>query len=215
MESGAEGSETRQAPGATGVDEAPVGGDEAAAVPAAAEAGAHTQALLAEREAALSALQAEIEALTDSHRRLAADFANYRRRVERDRAEWEDGARGDLLLRLLPVFDNLRRARAAVDGPGGDGPVGALAAGLDMVLRGLDEVLSAAGVRESVKVGEPFDPATCEAIGEEPGDGVAPGYVTSVLQPGYRLGERVLRAALVRVASAGPEPAPADPEGGS
>jgi hypothetical protein len=91
----------------------------------------------------------------------------------------------------------------------------AQAATVRSALRGLDEVLSAAGVRESVKVGEPFDPATCEAIGEEPGDGVAPGHVTSVLQPGYRLGERVLRAALVRVASAGPEPAPADSEGGS
>jgi molecular chaperone GrpE len=200
------------APGAVGTE--PAQGPEAAA-----QDGEGAEALR-EREAALSAVQAEIEALTDSHQRLAADFANYRRRVERDRGDWEEGARGDLLLRLLPVFDNLRRARAAADGSqGADAAVAALAAGLDMVLRGLDEALMGVGLRESVRVGEPFDPATCEAIGEEATDAVAPGHVSAVLQPGYRLGERVLRAALVRVAAApqgaAPEGAAAEGNGGS
>ncbi len=176
---------------------------EAAAEAAAAAAPNDAAAEQAEREAALGAMQAEIEALTDSHRRLAADFANYRRRVERDRADWEEGARGDLLLRLLPVFDNLRRARAAADlGQGAEAAAGALLAGLDMVLRGLDDVLAAAGLHESVRVGDPFDPTTCEAIGEEATDDVAPGRVSAVLQAGYRIGERVLRPALVRVAAA-------------
>lgn len=211
----------------SGAGEAAPAGAVQAAAPSRPDEG--SDALLAEREAALAAVQAEIEALTDSHRRLAADFANYRRRIERDRADWEEGARGDLLLRLLPVFDNLRRARAAMDGVDGAAPaVGALVAGLDMVLRGLDEALAAVGVRESVAVGDAFDPTTCEAIGEEADAGVPPGHVSSVLQPGYRLGERVLRAALVRVAASGgeagggaaapdpaAEPAPdPDPEGG-
>ena len=150
--------------------------------------------------------RAEIEALVDSHRRLAADFANYRRRVERDRAEWEAAARGDLLLRLLPAFDNLRRARAAVDGTADGGDLGALRSGLDMVLRGLDETLQAIGLEDSVRVGDLFDPKLGEALGEEATEAVMPGHVSDVLQPGYRLGERVLRPALVRVATA-PSPA--------
>jgi molecular chaperone GrpE len=150
---------------------------------------------------ALMRAVADLRDLEEAHRRLAADFANYRRRVERDRAQWEEAARGDVLIRLLPVFDNLRRARGAASAESGGGANGALVAGLDMVLRGLDETLGALGVRETVHVGDPFDPVTCEALGEDETLAVPPGRVSQVLQAGYQLGERVLRPALVRVAA--------------
>lgn len=151
-------------------------------------------------EAVARLVQAE-----DVQRRLAADFANYRRRVDRDRSEWEETARGDLLLRLLPVFDNLRRARQAAGqsatAPSSEG-ADVLLTGLDMVIRGLDEALAAVGLQESVAVGDAFDPVLCEAIGQEEREDIEPGHVSEVLQSGYRLGERVLRPALVRVAAA-------------
>lgn len=154
----------------------------------------------------------------EAHTRLAADFANYRRRVERDRAEWEDAARSGLLVRLLPVFDNLRRARqAAGQAPGGEDGARALLTGLDMVVRGMDETLGALGVEETVHVGDAFDPALGEAIGEEGREDIEPGHVSDVLQAGYRLGGRVLRPALVRVAAVpmGAAVEPAGREGGA
>jgi molecular chaperone GrpE len=178
-----------EAPPAAGAGE---GAGEAPPAAAAAEG---------EAEADLARAQADLAALEEAHRRLAADFANYRRRVERDRAGWEEAAQGELLLRLLPVFDNLRRAREAAGAAAGEQAT-ALAAGLDMVARSLDEALAAVGVTESVRVGDPFDPATCEALGEEVRDDLAPGSVSAVLLPGYRMGGRVLRPALVRVAAA-------------
>jgi molecular chaperone GrpE len=173
--------------------------DMAAAAEATVERSAGTELQAHLEEAAARLAQAE-----DAQRRLAADFANYRRRVDRDRSEWEATARGDLLLRLLPVFDNLRRARQAAGQSTADtnDAAGALLTGLDMVIRGLDEALMAVGLTESVAVGDAFDPVLCEAIGQEERDDIEPGHVSEVLQSGYRLGERVLRPALVRVATA-------------
>lgn len=185
--------------------------DETVPAQSAAEAPPAGEAEEGTAEADLARAQADLAALEEAHRRLAADFANYRRRVERDRAGWEEAAQGELLLRLLPVFDNLRRAREAAGAAAGEAGT-ALAAGLDMVVRSLDEALASVGVTESVRVGDPFDPATCEALGEEVRDDFAPGSVSAVLLPGYRLGGRVLRPALVRVAAA-PAPQAAAEEG--
>lgn len=172
--------------------------DEEASARQAETESAPAEATVAVLDEVLARLAQSEEAQT----RLAADFANYRRRVERDRAEWEDAARGDLLVRLLPVFDNLRRARqAASQAPGGEEGASAVLTGLDMVIRGMDETLAALGVEESVHVGDAFDPSLGEAIGEEEREDIAPGQVSSVLQAGYRLAGRVLRPALVRVAA--------------
>lgn len=157
-----------------------------------------------------AALEAELRVLDEAHRRLMADFANYRRRVERDRADWEAAARGDLLLRVLPAVDNLRRAREAAARGGqatdAQAALGAVVTGLDMVVRAFDEALTGVGVEESVAVGDAFDPQTAEAIGQDERDDLEPGQVSEVLQAGYRLAGRVLRPALVRVAVAPASP---------
>ncbi|MDQ2961090.1 MAG: nucleotide exchange factor GrpE [Candidatus Dormibacteraeota bacterium] len=128
--------------------------------------------------------------------RLAADFENFRRRksqeiVDRSRFASEDAARA-----LLPVLDNLHRA---VDHAETAEPAD-LINGLRLVVREFEAALATLGVTAIDAVGQPFDPSLHEAIGGEEADDVAVDTVSDELQSGYRLHDRVLRPALVRVA---------------
>ena len=136
--------------------------------------------------------------LEDAYRRLAADFLNYRRRMERDQANWAKAARGDLMKGFLEVFDTLELARASAERE--ETGLADLRNGLDMVLRRLKDTLAAQGIESVGAVGAPYDPTTCEAIGEDDMPDAEPGTVTRVLRAGYRMGDRLLRPALVRVA---------------
>ena len=125
--------------------------------------------------------------------RAAADLANYKRRVEQDRAENARLANMTLVVNLLPVFDDLERAIATVD---------ASIAGLNWVQgvvaihRKLEQLLDAMSVKEIAADGETFDPAKHEAVGRQAGD---ENIVIHVLQKGYTLGERVIRPSMVMV----------------
>jgi molecular chaperone GrpE len=128
--------------------------------------------------------------------RLAADFENFRRRkaqelVDRSRYASEDAARA-----LLPVLDNLHRAVDHAD----SAERSDLINGLRLVVREFDAALATLGVTAIEAVGTPFDPTIHEAIGGEEADGVTVDTVSDELQHGYRLHDRVLRPALVRVA---------------
>src|SRR4051794_28311989 len=126
--------------------------------------------------------------------RLQAEYVNYRKRVERDRDVAREVAVASLLETLLPVMDDLHLARQH-----GDLENGPFAAVSDK----LETVLGRAGLERFGAVGEPFDPAVHEALMHVQAE-LAPGTdtttVVQVLQPGYRVGERVLRAARVAVA---------------
>jgi molecular chaperone GrpE len=129
--------------------------------------------------------------------RLQAEYVNYRKRVERDRDVARDQAVGAVLESLLPVLDDIHLARQHGDLDGG--PFAAIA-------DKLDAVLTRYGLQRFGEAGEPFDPAVHEALMHtqaDLGEGVDVTTVTQVLQPGYRQGDRVLRAA--RVAVADPE----------
>jgi molecular chaperone GrpE len=126
--------------------------------------------------------------------RVQAEYVNYRRRVERDRDVARDQAVGGVLEALLPVLDDLHLARQH-----GDLETGPFAAIADK----LEAVLGRYGLERFGQAGEPFDPAVHEALMHteaDLGDGVDVTTVTQVLQPGYRQGERLLRAARVAVA---------------
>jgi molecular chaperone GrpE len=126
--------------------------------------------------------------------RVQAEYVNYRRRVERDRDVARDQAVGGVLEALLPVLDDIHLARQHGDLEGG--PFAAIS-------DKLDAVLARYGLERFGAVGEPFDPAVHEALMHteaDLGEGVDVTTVTQVLQPGYRQGERVLRAARVAVA---------------
>lgn len=132
----------------------------------------------------------------DSLQRERAAFQNYRRRVERERAEQAQLIAGDLLLKLLPTLDDFYRAMDAVPQSERDQWL----EGIALILRKFERFLADEGVEEIPALGQPFDPALHEAVGVDHDSGAASGTITAVLQRGYRMGDRVLRPALVRVA---------------
>jgi molecular chaperone GrpE len=128
--------------------------------------------------------------------RLAADFENFKRRKAQEiadvrRYESEDAARA-----LLPVLDNLRRA---VEHAGDAGAEEFFVSGLQLVVREFESALERLGVVRVPAVGERFDPAIHEAIAAEESDDVTEDTVIAELVPGYRLHDRLLRPAIVRV----------------
>lgn len=144
----------------------------------------------------LEALQAEVAGLTDRHLRLAAEFDNYRKRTERERAEQYTRAQGDLVKRLLEPIDDLERVGDYTD----SAAVTAVLEGIQLVERKLLQSLHAAGLEAIDPVGELFDPNGMEAIGVVPTEDPAQdGLVADVYQKGYRFGGQLVRPARVRV----------------
>lgn len=140
----------------------------------------------------------ELERLRQQWLRLQADFDNFRRRTRQEREELQAFATRRLLGDLLPVVDNLDRALLAFQT--GDGQADTLHAGVEMVHRQLLSLLENYDVTPMTTVGEPFDPAVHEAVLQEPADDDRPpGVVAEELQKGYRIGDRVLRPAMVKV----------------
>ena len=151
-------------------------------------------------EVDIKALQEELEkakAQSDEYLDLAqrkqAEFANYRRRTEGIRAEAYDDGR-DAIAQLLPVVDNLERALAAAGEE-----ENALKSGVEMVLRQTRDALTKMGVEEIDPQGQPFDAELMNAVMQGSADEGDPGTVCMVLQKGYKLGERVIRHAMVKV----------------
>jgi molecular chaperone GrpE len=125
--------------------------------------------------------------------RAAADYQNFKRRVEEERSETARLANAALIINLLPLADDLERAVQTVDA--------ALAGltwvdGIVLIHRKLQALLEAMGVREIPADGVDFDPAVHEAIAQQPGE---EGKVLSVVQKGYTLGDRVIRPSMVIV----------------
>ena len=152
-------------------------------------------------EVDIKALQEELEkakAQSDEYLDLAqrkqAEFANYRLRTEGIRAEAYDDGRRDAIAQLLPVVDNLERALAAAGEE-----ENALKSGVEMVLRQTRDALTKMGVEEIDPQGQPFDAELMNAVMQGSADEGEPGTVCMVLQKGYKLGERVIRHAMVKV----------------
>jgi molecular chaperone GrpE len=147
---------------------------------------------------AADTLQKERDDLYDRLLRKTAEFDNFRKRVERDRRDMIEWASADLLTELLPVVDDFDRALAA------DAPPEAQAykAGLELIQRQLQELLKKRGVTTIEAMGADFDPHLHQAVAYEEVDGAREGEVVGVMAKGYKLGDRLLRPALVRVAKA-------------
>lgn len=126
--------------------------------------------------------------------RSVADFQNYKRRVERDNELMYASMKGDIIKKVLPALDDLERALQ--NRPADD----AWANGIELIARKLQNLLDAEGLKRIEAEGVEFNPIFHEAISHEPAEAVESGYVISVVQNGYMLGERVIRPALVRVA---------------
>jgi molecular chaperone GrpE len=148
----------------------------------------------------IAALRDENQRLRDQYLRSRADFENFRKRVEREKAEFYRYALGDTLRDILPVLDNFERALEHE----GDAD---FKTGIEMIYKQFADALGRAGMRTIDPAGEPFDPAFHEAIARHETTEVEPHRVVDVLQKGYILHDRLLRPALVRVSVAPGEPA--------
>jgi molecular chaperone GrpE len=142
------------------------------------------------------ALQRERDELRDRLLRTAAEFDNYRKRVERGRRELAEFAAADLIRDILPIVDDFDRALAA---PGWSKD--AAREGVELIHRRLLDTLRKRGVEPLEVVGQDFNPEWHESVGSEPAAGRRDGEVVAEVRRGYKLGGRLLRAALVRVAT--------------
>jgi molecular chaperone GrpE len=159
---------------------------------------------------ALAAVETERDDLKDKLLRTLAEMENLRRRTEREIADAKAYAVTSFARDLLGSADNLRRALESVPEAGHDGADGALKAvveGVELTERELLKTLERHGVRKIDPQGEKFDPNLHQAMFEAPDAAIAKGLVSKVVQTGYKIGERVLRPALVGVSAGAPKAA--------
>lgn len=184
-----------QATGAEAVAEAP------AAPPAAEPAPKTADKAEPTTEQKLTEAHAEAARLRDQLLRTAADFDNFRKRARRDETDATKRGREGLLKDLLPVFDNLERAVQHAEGAQ---DVKAVADGLRMVIKQFVDTLDRAGIKRVATVGQVFDPTKHEAIQHMESAQHPAGVVVAEVQPGYAMGDYLLRAALVVVSKGAP-----------
>ncbi|TJZ42241.1 nucleotide exchange factor GrpE [Streptomyces piniterrae] len=153
--------------------------------------------------AQLDQVRTALNERTADLQRLQAEYQNYRRRVERDRVTVKEIAAANLLSELLPVLDDVGRAREH----------GELVGGFKSVAESLETVVAKLGLQQFGKEGEPFDPTIHEALMHSYAPDVTETTCVAILQPGYRIGERTIRPA--RVAVAEPQPGAQSAKSGS
>jgi molecular chaperone GrpE len=146
----------------------------------------------------LDVLQKERDDFYDRLLRKTAEFDNFRKRVERDRKETSEWAAADVLSDLLSIVDDFDRALAAEAPPEAQ----AYKAGLELIQRQLADLLKKRGVTVIDAMGADFDPHLHQAVAYEEVDGAREGEVVGVMAKGYKLGDRLLRPAIVKVAKA-------------
>lgn len=158
----------------------------------------------------IALLQAENAELRDKYLRLAAEMDNLRRRTERDVKDAKSYSVAGFARDMLAVSDNLRRGLDAIPAEAleaGEAGLKALAEGVEMTERSMLAALERHGVRKLEPIGEKFDPHFHQAMFEVPNTEVPNGTVLQVVQDGYKIGDRVLRPAMVGVSKGGPKAA--------
>lgn len=156
----------------------------------------------------LAAKSDEAKANQDRYLRAVAELENYKRVSQREQRESIRYGNESILKELLPAIDNLERAiQAAKTNAGTD----ALIQGVELTLKQLQEAIGRFGVKPIACIGQPFDPTCQQAVTQVESSRIAPGCVVDEFQKGYLLHDRVLRAAMVSVATA---PSAPDSESG-
>jgi len=151
----------------------------------------------------LKRVESENADLKDRLARRQADFENYRKRVERERSETYNRVVADVAAKLLPVMDNLKRAleaEASVEASESD-EFRHFLSGVELISKQLNGVLEELGVKSISAVGEQFNPHLHEAVVTEASDEYEPDTVMQEIRAGYRLGDKLIRPALVKVAT--------------
>ena len=140
-------------------------------------------------------LKAERDQLLDRLARLQAEFENARKRTEREKAEYRDYAAGNVVEQFLPVLDNFELALKAT------GSTEQLRSGVELIVKQMEEVLRQMQVTAVPTVGEQFNPHHHEALGSVERDDLPDHHVAEEIRRGYKIRERLLRPAMVRVVS--------------
>lgn len=164
--------------------------------------GPETAELIATR-AELKRVEAENAELKTSLARRQADFENYRKRVDRERSDTYNRVVADVAEKLLPVSDNLKRAletEASVEAVESD-EFRHFLSGVDLIWKQLNGVLEALGVKPVPAVGEQFNPHVHEAVVTEATDEYEPDTVIQEIRSGYKIGDKLIRPALVKVST--------------
>jgi molecular chaperone GrpE len=166
------------------------------------EGGPAVAELVATR-AELKRLQTQLAEAQESLARRQADFENYRKRIERERGEAHNRIVAEVARKLLPVLDNLSRALDAERSieTSESNEFRHFLHGVELISKQLNEVLESFGIQPIAAVGERFDPHIHEAVVTEPSDEFEPDTVIAEMQRGYRIGDRLLRPAMVKVSA--------------
>ncbi len=154
---------------------------------------------LASLKEELKKKEEEAASYLDMLQRLKAEFENYKKRVERDQAAFFEMASKDIILKTLPVLDNLERALQALSG-GAD--LDSFKRGIELVTGQFGEILKKEGISVIDPVGQKFDPTHHEAFMQVESDDHEEGRVVEVFQKGYAINGKVIRPAVVKVAKA-------------
>ena len=144
----------------------------------------------------LEKVKSELEAKNDLLLRTAAEFDNFKKRTERERLTVAEFAKANIIKELLPILDNIDRAEMLEDKSGEDD-----IKGIEMIVKlflGLGEKL---GITELAKVGDNFDPNCHEAVMHIEDENFGENVITEVLQKGYKIGDTIIRPAMVKVAN--------------
>jgi molecular chaperone GrpE len=163
----------------------------------APEAGATAEATAPASPDPVELVREDLKKTRDQLLRTAADFDNFRKRTRRDVDDAQRRGSEEMLKALLPVFDNLERAAAHAEQAS---DAKAIAEGVRMVLKQLGDTLGRMKIQRVPGVGTPFDPLVHEAIQQLETADQPPGTVVAEIAPGYQLGDKLIRAAMVVVA---------------
>ena len=148
----------------------------------------------ADSQTEIDQLKGERDQLLDRLARLQAEFENARKRAEREKADFRDHATSSVVEQFLPVLDNFELALRST------GSVQQLRSGVSLIMKQMEEILQKMQVSPIPAVGESFDPRVHEALGSVERDDVPDQHVAEEIRRGYKIRERLLRPALVRVA---------------
>lgn len=131
----------------------------------------------------------------DSYLRLAADYDNYRKRTAKEKEQSYSNGKADTILKLLPIYDNLERAMRQ------DTEDAAYKKGVEMTMTELVKIFTGLGVEIFGEAGEHFDPSLHNAVMHTEDDRVGESTITQVFQKGFKLGDKIVRFAMVQVAN--------------
>ncbi len=150
----------------------------------------------AEEKTVEEELKEQLDAAKDAHLRIAAEYANYRARSAKEKEQTFSNAKGSVVAQILPVIDNIERA---INAP--DSDYESLKKGVEMTLEGLKAALENLGVETFGEAGDTFDPNLHNAVMHVEDESLGENVITEVFQKGYKIGDRVIRPAMVKTAN--------------